>query len=257
MRKKILIIVLVVIFGTICVSYINKKYTSGLKLEILKLKQEQQDLVEKLKKYETAEPFNKTNEQRKVERIKVLKNKNQEHNKSLEIYNKKSNILFFGDSLTSEANWNDFFLDYNYISNKGQEGNNTADALKRIETVLKNNPSKVFIMLGINDIFQSIPTNDIISNYELIIDILLKDKINVFVQSTISCYIPYCGAETSNQVNELNKALIVLTSKKNVQFINLSELSSVYGLQEKYTRDGIHLSFIGYEYWIHQLKPFL
>jgi hypothetical protein len=128
MRKKILIVALVVIFGTICVSYINKKYISGPKLEILKLKQEQQDLVEKLKKYETAEPFNKTNEQQKVERIKILKNKNQEHNKVLETYNKKSNIIFFGDSITSEGKFNDFFPDYNYISNKGREGDNTAYA---------------------------------------------------------------------------------------------------------------------------------
>jgi len=48
MRKNILIIVLVIFFGTICVSYIKNK-TRDLEKEILKLKQDQVELTEKLK----------------------------------------------------------------------------------------------------------------------------------------------------------------------------------------------------------------
>ena len=48
MRKNIFIIVTVVVFGTICVSYIKNK-TRDLEKEILKLKQEQVELNEKLK----------------------------------------------------------------------------------------------------------------------------------------------------------------------------------------------------------------
>jgi cell division protein FtsL len=48
MRKNILIIVFVVVFGTICVSYIKNK-TRELEKEILKLKQDQLELTEKLK----------------------------------------------------------------------------------------------------------------------------------------------------------------------------------------------------------------
>jgi cell division protein FtsL len=48
MRKNISIIVFVVVLGTICVSYIKNK-TRDLEKEILKLKQEQLELTEKLK----------------------------------------------------------------------------------------------------------------------------------------------------------------------------------------------------------------
>ena len=48
MRKNIIIIVFVVVFGTICVSYIKNK-TRDLEKEILKLKQDQLELTEKLK----------------------------------------------------------------------------------------------------------------------------------------------------------------------------------------------------------------
>jgi len=48
MRKNILIIVSVIVFGTICVSYIKNK-TRDLEKEILKLKQDQIELTEKLK----------------------------------------------------------------------------------------------------------------------------------------------------------------------------------------------------------------
>ena len=45
MRKKISIVLFIVIIGTICVSYIKNK-TRDIEKEILKLKQEQTDLVE-------------------------------------------------------------------------------------------------------------------------------------------------------------------------------------------------------------------
>ena len=48
MRKNISIIVFIVVFGTICVSYIKNK-TRELEKEILKLKQDQLELAEKLK----------------------------------------------------------------------------------------------------------------------------------------------------------------------------------------------------------------
>jgi hypothetical protein len=47
MRKKIGLILFIVIFGTVCVSYMKNK-TRDIEKEILKLKQEQADLVEKL-----------------------------------------------------------------------------------------------------------------------------------------------------------------------------------------------------------------
>jgi cell division protein FtsL len=48
MREKIAIILFIVIFGTVCVSYIKNK-TRDVEKEILKLKDEQENLVEKLK----------------------------------------------------------------------------------------------------------------------------------------------------------------------------------------------------------------
>ena len=48
MREKIAIILFIVIFGTVCVSYIKNK-TRSVEKEILKLKEEQENLVEKLK----------------------------------------------------------------------------------------------------------------------------------------------------------------------------------------------------------------
>ncbi len=48
MREKITIILFIVIFGTVCVSYIKNK-TRDVEKEILKLKVEQENLLDKLK----------------------------------------------------------------------------------------------------------------------------------------------------------------------------------------------------------------
>lgn len=193
--------------------------------------------------------------ERVSEKNKILKNKNDEARKTLSAYSKNADIVFVGDSITQGGYWDDFFPTKN-IANRGVRADTTRNVLNRVDSILSTTPNSVFIMLGINDILsEDISFEDTVANYEAIIDGLLNEGTDVFIQSTISCYRLSCGDERVNAVNELNRALRLMAEKKGAAFVGLKNLSSTDGLSSEYTTDGIHLTHKGYKYWVETIKP--
>lgn len=165
----------------------------------------------------------------------------------------QAEILFIGDSITEYGEWNDFFPSLT-VSNRGVAGDTTADILKRMDSLLSPDTKTVFIMLGINDIFKDISTDEISENYNLIVSSLKKEGMTVIIQSTIQCQIIKCGKEKVSQINILNNYLQNLSLKNDVYFLDLDKLSGKGGLHEDYTYDGIHLNAFGYQYWIKKIN---
>ncbi len=62
-------------------------------------------------------------------------------------------ILFFGDSLTAQVDWQQSFPN-DAVTNQGKPGDNTQKAIARIELLREQyRPKKIFFMLGINDLY--------------------------------------------------------------------------------------------------------
>ena len=90
-------------------------------------------------------------------------------------YNKES-IVFLGDSITSRCDLDKYFPNYN-VYNSGIAGNMTKDILDNMENrVFVYNPTKVFILIGTNDLVYSGLDNDGIKNN--IEEILSDDTID-------------------------------------------------------------------------------
>ncbi len=76
------------------------------------------------------------------------------HKKSFfEEHSRKAEIVMLGDSLINHAEWRDLFPS-KIIANYGISGDTTAGVLDRIDSIYKINPTKVFIMVGINDLMK-------------------------------------------------------------------------------------------------------
>ena len=168
-------------------------------------------------------------------------------------YSPEADIVFLGDSITSQGIWNEFFPSYRIV-NRGIGGETTSDIVKRLDTVLSTKPSKVFVMVGINDLAKDFSVRKIIKSYDLLISKLTENGINVIIQSTIQCS---PTEKYVRSVNELNNKLKKLSESKKVKFLDLEELSSENGLDSKYTYDGIHLTSEGYIYWVKKIRPLL
>ena len=73
------------------------------------------------------------------------------------------NIVFFGDSITEVYKVDEFFPKRNVI-NSGISGDRTENLLERMDDVYRYNPSKVFLLIGINDLNREKSIDEITKN---------------------------------------------------------------------------------------------
>ncbi len=174
-----------------------------------------------------------------------------------EFFNNPVDVVMIGDSITHQGHWEEFFPD-NKIANRGVGGDRTDDVLRRIDNIIKLKPNKVFLMIGINDLLWGRCVEDALHDYFKIISILSKNKINIFIQSTIECSKAVCG-EKLDRVRLLNKRLQSYSVDNNLKFINLNAIMTdrESGLLGEYTTDGIHLTGLGYVVWRHNLEKYI
>jgi lysophospholipase L1-like esterase len=170
-------------------------------------------------------------------------------------------IIFLGNSITEGGNWAKLTGD-NSIINRGIGGDITYGMLKRLNDVIKRKPSKLFILIGINDIGKDIPDEAIANNYVKIIKRVQagSPETKIYVQSILPLNpaIPNFPQHYDKQdhvvhTNQLLREVVKLT---NTQFINLFPLflDDQQYLDKKYTFDGLHLNAQGYEVWVKYLK---
>ncbi|HBF09615.1 MAG TPA: hypothetical protein DDW29_15290 [Gammaproteobacteria bacterium] len=171
-----------------------------------------------------------------------------------EDFSPKADVAFVGDSITDGVRWNEFFRNVRVI-NRGISNDKTADILLRLDSIESAHPNKAFIMVGINDINNDVPLKDILANYEKIAQSLSDAGSEVYIQSTIQCNADLCGDRAVATVNKLNVGLKQIAKKYEYNFVDLGELSSVDGLDRRFTIDGVHLGLEGYRYWTRQITP--
>lgn len=172
--------------------------------------------------------------------------------------NRQNTILFLGDSLTYNYKLNEFFEEYKTF-NSGISGNKTTDILNDLENrVYKYNSTKVFLLIGINDLKTGISNDEVLNNIEIIIKKIKensKDTI-IYVESlypisdekdkkNIKKIVPKTD---NNEIKETNKKLNELCKKYNIKYINVYDklLNDKGSLKKDYTTDGLHLNDLGY-----------
>lgn len=83
----------------------------------------------------------------------------------------------------------------------------------------------------------------------------------MIVSSTIKCNANqiYLQPQVINQkVDILNTKLKDFCQTKGITFVDVNEkLSGANGLNEKYTPDGVHLNYAGYQEWAKLLSPLI
>src|SRR5574338_412786 len=89
--------------------------------------------------------------------------------------NSSKDIIFLGNSITAGIDWMEL-LGRTDVRNRGISGDITFCVLERLNEVTEGKPSKVFILIGINDIARNIPDSVIARNYQKIIQRIKKES---------------------------------------------------------------------------------
>ena len=170
---------------------------------------------------------------------------------------KLGEIVFLGNSITAGGgNWS-LRLDHPNIKNRGIGGDTTDGVLARLDEIIYFQPEAVFLLIGINDLWNNTLTDSFVNNVgENIIEIaktIVKKspKTKMFVQTVL----PIGKQEYIEPIKNLNDII-----KSNAEFYNVIDLYVEFinekGLmQEELTTDGVHLNEKGYQKWVETVKP--
>ncbi len=170
-------------------------------------------------------------------------------------------ISFLGNSITQMGNWKKATGDTTVI-NQGIAGDITYGVLKRLKDITDRQPSKVFLLMGINDIARDIPDAVIAGNdLEIVKEIHSKcPKTQIFVQSilpvnsTIHNFPQHYDKE--EHVLAVNKLLQANAAAGNYTFVDIFQLfvDADGRLKSEYTYEGLHLKTPAYAIWAAYLK---
>lgn len=170
--------------------------------------------------------------------------------------NANSEIVFLGDSITFQEDWNVLF-GVSDIANAGISGNTTDDVLARLDTAIGAKPKKLFLMIGINDFLEGKDVHYVFANYEKIIsEIRTKSPDTIiYVQSVLpvdnDITSPVYGTVDSQKIINLNSELRTLTDGNKIFFVDLYPYfcGADNKLYTGYAKDGLHLNSHGYAAW--------
>jgi len=170
-------------------------------------------------------------------------------------------VIFLGNSITEMGDWKKATGDTTVI-NRGIGGDITYGVLKRLKDITDRQPSKVFMLVGINDIGKDIP-DQVIADNELKIVKAIHDKCpqtKVYVESvlpvnsTIKNFPQHYDKE--EHVLALNKLLQANAAAGGYTFVDIFHLfADADGrLQAQYTYEGLHVKPAAYIIWVDYLR---
>jgi len=172
-------------------------------------------------------------------------------------------IIFLGNSITEMGNWKQLMNDTTVL-NRGISGDITFGVLKRLDDVIKRQPSKLFLLIGINDIGKDIPDAVIADNIRKIVMRVQAESAatKIYVESIMPVNPDILNFpqhyDKQQHIIGTNKLIKKVTTQLHVPYVNIHELfTDKQGrLDAKYTADGLHLTATGggYEKWIAYLR---
>ena len=161
--------------------------------------------------------------------------------------------IFLGNSITNNCEWQELFSNPK-IKNRGICGDYTVGVLNRLNEIVRSQPKKIFLMIGINDLGRDIPVDTVIKNYQKILDTIKirSPKTEVLIQSILPDNLEISPTrQPIHLILELNKKLKILADKNGLTFIDLypSFIDKSGYLDSSLTNDGLHLMGKGYLIW--------
>ncbi|SFU54005.1 Lysophospholipase L1 [Pustulibacterium marinum] len=181
-------------------------------------------------------------------------------------------IVFIGNSITEQGkDWNEKF-DTTQIYNRGIAGDVTDGVLLRLDEVIHSQPSKIFILIGINDLFsvhhkedtrdlhyeQFVPSaNYVAKNILAVVNQLhtALPETKIYVRTVL----PTRETFLKKDILKVNRFLKKHAKDGSYTLIDLySEFVDDNGLMTaSLTRDGVHLTPEGYAKWVAFETPYI
>ena len=170
-------------------------------------------------------------------------------------------VIFLGNSITQGGDWPMLTGDSTVV-NRGIGADITYGIRTRLDDVIRRRPSKLFILVGINDISKDIPDAVIAAQYRAIVDSVRarSPRTRIYVQSimplnpTVRNFPQHYDKQ--DRVVAVNRLLQRMARETGATYVDLwPAVVDAHGhLDASITPDGLHLNQQGYERWVRYLK---
>lgn len=156
-------------------------------------------------------------------------------------------VVFLGDSITEGAAWNELFPEVS-TRNRGIGWDSTAGVLKRLRQVTNAKPSKVFLLIGTNDLLYGVEPDIVVRNTAEIVTQIKKasPETTVYIQSILPREASYRAS-----IESVNRSLRDAT-KSTAQWVDLYPAfvdEQDGSIADRFSNDELHLTGEGYALW--------
>lgn len=174
----------------------------------------------------------------------------------LDQLNIDADIVFIGDSITANGDFQSFFPDKT-VCNLGCYGDQIWDVTARINAVKAINPEEIYIMVGTNTLACR-SLEQAIRSYSLLAD--------TYVDAFPECKIVFLsvlpvlpklesGTRTNANIQKFNEFIQNTSKAHNASYIDLFPLYALNGqLNPDYSDDGLHITGSSYSIWIDSIR---
>lgn len=199
------------------------------------------------------------------EKVKVVTKKKEVVEKVVD-----NNYLFLGDSITEQYDLKEYYEDYPVV-NSGVSGDFTSSIVEDMKKrVYDYNPSKVFLLIGINDLRKGKDVSEIVSNTKEIIELIKENRpyseiylesiypINKTDDDKVSDSVKDIKFD-NEKIIEVNDLLKDLAKDEKITYVDLYNrlIDDDGNLNISYTKDGLHISSEGYECITKELMKYI
>lgn len=166
-------------------------------------------------------------------------------------------IVFLGNSITQQGGDWSKRLAISGIKNRGIAGDNTDGVFSRLGEVTFVKPAAVFLEIGINDLYNPKLSPERTSSNIIKIVHAIHEKspsTKIFVETIF----PTSRDSMRVCIEETNK---YLRKNYNSRMFTIIDTHKIFTdehdlMRKEYTRDGLHLTELGYSVWVAYLKKY-
>lgn len=185
---------------------------------------------------------------------------------------KDGDIVFIGNSITNMMNWNELFVKNKRIKNRGTSGAFTKEILENLECMISGHPSKVFVMIGTNDLGMEgdeFQPEAVAYRIKRILGRIRNEvpDAEVYYQNILPSLNGKRTEAKTTLTNSIVKDWIESSGDSLLTYIDLySHFVDEKGYlkntdasfsEDSYSYDGLHLSQKGYNKWAHIISEYI
>ena len=168
----------------------------------------------------------------------------------------KNTVVMLGDSQTAYGEWAEWLNETN-VRNRGIAGDGVAGVLARLDDIERLHPTKIYLMIGVNDLSFHRP-DWVIAHYRTLVAAIRQrmSAAELIVQTIlpVNNHVRNTGVENAD-IQQVNAEICHIAAENGVRCIDLFAhfVAPDGNLPAEFTSDGLHLNGKGYAKWANIL----